>query len=115
MSAGDSVDVTARSAPVPACVFGDDVYIKFEPEMDGNCQFNCLAEQLNAFGHGSLDANAVRSVIVSSLRDKARPEMMSISNFVPDCDIETYCNKMAKCGEYGDHIIMLQMQQDTIA
>lgn len=106
MSAGDSVDVTARSAPVPACVFGDDVYIKFEPEMDGNCQFNCLAEQLNAFGHGSLDANAVRSVIVSSLRDKARPEMMSISNFVPDCDIETYCNEMAKCGEYGDHITL---------
>ncbi|KAL9669626.1 hypothetical protein QQ045_007173 [Rhodiola kirilowii] len=65
---------------------------------DGNCQFRAISDQL--FKNPEYHKN-VRKDIVKQLKDH-RPLYES---YVP-MKYKTYCKKMAKSGEWGDHVTL---------
>ncbi|KAL6068403.1 OTU domain-containing protein [Balamuthia mandrillaris] len=65
---------------------------------DGNCQFSSISDQL--YTTPKLNS-LVRSVVVKQLRENPQ----HYSRFVPG-DYHKYCDKMAKKGEWGDHLTL---------
>jgi hypothetical protein len=109
----DFSEHASAASAYPSDVFGENVTVVFNPNSTGNCQFQCLAHQLNELGLFPGDAAEVRSEIVSYIRNSYFSELdgtactsFNLQQFVPKCNLIEYADKMAKSGEYGDHITL---------
>eukprot|EP00803_Ostreobium_quekettii_P000484 evm.model.scf_519EXC.8 EVM.evm.TU.scf_519EXC.8 scf_519EXC:49788-52072(-) len=72
--------------------------VEKQMEMDGNCQFRSLSDQLY---RTPAYHDEVREFVVCHIKDHPQ----EFKDFVPD-DFEDYCRNMAKDGTWGDHITL---------
>lgn len=82
--------------------------ISYDPEGDGNCQFNALAHQLRSLGHNTSYAD-LRQQVVRHLRSHNYLGGQNISrwqDFVLGGEPANYLSTMACDGTYGDQITL---------
>jgi hypothetical protein len=75
-----------------------------DPPKNGNCQFSCLAQQLNSIALGNWTDRSLRQELVEFISSS---ESMNITDFVVDCDERQYLQRMAADRCFGDHITLL--------
>ncbi|XP_038044857.1 uncharacterized protein LOC119719458 [Patiria miniata] len=80
--------------------------IVYDPQPDGNCQFDALANQLQNIGI-QLCARALRTEIVRDLRmNPTTIGGISLEEYVPDNDLNAYLEQMDRDGTHGDHLTL---------
>jgi hypothetical protein len=106
--------ISGTSSSVKPNLFASDVEVWYDPPKNGACQFSCLATDLNCIGISTVtgepwNAEAIRKELVdfiTTYRVQDQAGQPYFQEFVRDCKVSQYVEKMHKLTEFVDHLTL---------